>query len=784
MPPKRKIAAPAGRIYKSSLPLKQTTFQEPKKRITSYGKATSKRVPKPDNTLTQMDYVVLNRPFDEENEEEEEEEDQELYEAEFAIPKKSRRKARAVEDEKDGCANEAEKRKRMRRKTTGDDLEEPMPKKDNKRRRRTLGDTPRSSSNFHTQTLPQINSWSSRSESPSVPQEEGSSMFDVPTTSQMAKQRRQTATKTSKSVAPQPGPSPEEPTESMPPPRTPRRRLGSEIPSSQSPATPFSLHSPSSSRRRTPLRDKSMNTPIPFSVSPKASAKKTPKLVVRDTFSTDSQMSRNPTSPARKSSPPKSVRFAEPEGEEVDEFGSHDSVDGSNQVDEQIPMNEQGHMDDENQDSERRELDEQEAASPKVKSEPAPTQPGFQESFSQRSRRNEILDSDAESDANDEDFKQEPEEEDDSELSEEEADEEMQEPETYYGDIGHETQIAVEELISSQELSDDEQESQVAAARKRMQSQRISLTQADLMAPRTKQSDIFISLHPPHVRSIRKRTKDHEFRKWSIPPTVHRLWIYETTPTSKVQYMVAISPAKHPGEIEDERGVGNAEFNAMPADSSEYAYEILGLYELANPLTMADLRAKEWLKGPPQRMAWVKPTVLDDLMGNLRPAIFTKPVPGNFPDSLSTDTQEAEAQLMSTIQQFTQPAPSEHSGTTPILRHDDISSSTLPAPAQYDAAHNISPSQAETVDLSQAGTPRHHHHLPEVIMESPTRPVHYNTPQLPPSTARSGRSDSVVPFSMASSQLLTKSQMLPDSLVNESVPRPPDFIMDSDEESE
>jgi hypothetical protein len=37
---------------------------------------------------------------------------------------------------------------------------------------------------------------------------------------------------------------------------------------------------------------------------------------------------------------------------------------------------------------------------------------------------------------------------------------------------------------------------------------------------------------------------------------------------------------------------------------------------------------------------------------------------------------------------------------------------------------------------------------------------------------------------MASSQLLTKSQMLPESLLNDSVPGPPLFIQDSDDEDE
>jgi hypothetical protein len=452
------------------------------------------------------------------------------------------------------------------------------------------------------------------------------------------------------------------------------------------------------------------------------------------------------------------------------------------------------------------ELEDEPSTTPTIKREPASTQfPPSQMPLSQRKLRIEILDSDADSDGDGEedDVKSE-----NTEIwKEEESDEELQH-ETYYGDIGLETQMAAERLLSSQGSSEYRQESQVlgegGATVSQFESQRISAQHADAMAPRTHDSDVFISLHPPHVRNIRNRTKDHEFRTWALPPSVMRIWIYETAPASKIQYMATIGPAKYPGDILDERGVGNAEFNAKAAGSSEYAYEILDLYELANPQTLADLKKKEWLKGPPQKMAWVRPAVLDDLMGNLKPPIFTRhPVRDITPPSSSTDTQEVEGQLLSTIRQFTQPpsagqalstpflkeeaqlpepVSSHHTGSTPVLRYETSSLEEYSQSVEPESPHRIPPSQAETVDLTQSETPKRHN-LPEVIWESPTRPVPSSTPHLPtPFTRASTRSESIVPFSMASSQLLTKSQMLPDSLLNDSVPGPPDFIEDSDED--
>jgi hypothetical protein len=252
--------------------------------------------------------------------------------------------------------------------------------------------------------------------------------------------------------------------------------------------------------------------------------------------------------------------------------------------------------------------------------------------------------------------------------------------------------------------------------------------------------------------------------------------------------MAEIGPAKRPGQILDERGLGNAEFNAKKG-SCWTAYEILQLYELSDPLSLSQLIANEWLKSAPQRFAWVRPAVLDQLMANLKPPLFHT-AESEGPASSSTDTQEAEAQLLSTIVQFTQPAPSSQQPSSQFIKTEN--ESHVPASSDYATPLTnikIAPpaSQATTVDLSQTQTPRHHS-LDEVVWESPTRPVPSSTPLKLPTPLSAGSEhrglDTLVPYSMASSQLLTKSQLLPESLLNESVPGPPLFIRDSDDEEE
>lgn len=324
-----------------------------------------------------------------------------------------------------------------------------------------------------------------------------------------------------------------------------------------------------------------------------------------------------------------------------------------------------------------------------------------------------------------------------------------------------------------------------------MESQRLATQYMDNMAPRTATSDIFISLPPQHVMDILSRAKDHEIRAYSFPPTVCRIWIFETKPVGMLKYMAEIGPPRRPGQIADEQGLGNAKFNTRTG-TSWTAYEILQLYELSDPLPLSKLKANEWLKEPPKKFARVGPAVLDQLVANLKPPFLHAEL--GVPQSSSTDTQEAEAQLLSTMKQFTQLASSSQALSQPpssqfikpeIGNHEPTSSSY--ATPRTNGKMGPPASQATTVDLSQTQTPRHQS-VVEVVWESPTRPVPSSTPLRLPTPHAGGSQihgpDTIVPYSMASSQLLTKSQLLPNSLLDEAIPGPPLFIQDSDGEEE
>ncbi|KAL5611699.1 hypothetical protein BROUX41_000725 [Berkeleyomyces rouxiae] len=157
------------------------------------------------------------------------------------------------------------------------------------------------------------------------------------------------------------------------------------------------------------------------------------------------------------------------------------------------------------------------------------------------------------------------------------------------------------------------------------ESQRVPLNVIQAMQHPTNRTDIFISIHPEHVLRIADGSKNHEFRKYQIHHEVVRMWIYTTKPESQVRYLACIGSAKQPGEVHDALGVGNTEFNSGSMTGVKFAYEILEVYELNNPQTLATLKDKGWLETPPQKYTFMPPAVAAQLLANLRCRIHPHP---------------------------------------------------------------------------------------------------------------------------------------------------------------
>ncbi|CAG8259622.1 unnamed protein product [Penicillium olsonii] len=124
-------------------------------------------------------------------------------------------------------------------------------------------------------------------------------------------------------------------------------------------------------------------------------------------------------------------------------------------------------------------------------------------------------------------------------------------------------------------------------------------------------TDIFMSIKPEHIQNIALRTKNHEYRGYLLPSSIQRIWFYTSSPTQSIEYVAHISHGKRPGELPDDGGIGNTEFNTG-LKTSGYAYEILILWKLRDPLTLKEAIRDGHLKGPPQKYCWVPLTFLEE----------------------------------------------------------------------------------------------------------------------------------------------------------------------------
>ncbi|KAJ5374196.1 hypothetical protein N7517_006202 [Penicillium concentricum] len=125
-----------------------------------------------------------------------------------------------------------------------------------------------------------------------------------------------------------------------------------------------------------------------------------------------------------------------------------------------------------------------------------------------------------------------------------------------------------------------------------------------MLLPTKSSSDIFMSIKPEHMRNIASGAKNHEYRGYLLPPSVRRIWFYTTSPVKRLEYVARISAGKPPGNVPNDDGIGNADFNAGKK-KSKYGYEIISLWMLKESISLERAISTNILKGAPQKYCWV-----------------------------------------------------------------------------------------------------------------------------------------------------------------------------------
>ena len=108
---------------------------------------------------------------------------------------------------------------------------------------------------------------------------------------------------------------------------------------------------------------------------------------------------------------------------------------------------------------------------------------------------------------------------------------------------------------------------------------------------------IFISIKPEFTKRIETGEKNYEFRKYIPKEEFDKLYIYETVPTCSIKYILSIDKiVEYPNKI-IEKGYGNNDFN-NGLKKSKFAYHILKVEKLDNPISLKELKTKFGFTAP------------------------------------------------------------------------------------------------------------------------------------------------------------------------------------------
>ncbi|MEE3343794.1 MAG: hypothetical protein VZS44_06870 [Bacilli bacterium] len=113
---------------------------------------------------------------------------------------------------------------------------------------------------------------------------------------------------------------------------------------------------------------------------------------------------------------------------------------------------------------------------------------------------------------------------------------------------------------------------------------------------------IFISIKPQYIKLIITGEKNYEFRKYIPKEKINKLYVYETTPTKSLKYIMTIDKIiEYPNKIK-EPGYGNEDFN-NGLKKSKYAYHISKVEELDKSIELSELKSI-YSFTPPQSYAY------------------------------------------------------------------------------------------------------------------------------------------------------------------------------------
>lgn len=328
------------------------------------------------------------------------------------------------------------------------------------------------------------------------------------------------------------------------------------------------------------------------------------------------------------------------------------------------------------------------------------------------------------------------------------------------------------------------------------ESQRVAVATLQNFPPASARTDILLPVSAGTLAPLIAGRQDVLVLPFKVPVQVARFWLLGEG--GILRYLACIDGHEHDPERDNGRG-----------GRGTWSYRAAQVYELNNPACEDDMRAEDWIHGRVTRYVYFPPAVVSQLLWNLRHPLFA---------DLKDDVDDDDGAAMVT----TPAAATALSSSSPLRR----SARLLSTPARLRSPPRNSPSPLRRAHQRpppstmpapprppRAGSARKHHTQQPFVRPSQATTVSQASTVAPPSQAAAGASpiprsagdessESLVfddhggssismPYSgvsgldhLAASQLLTGSQILPESLVRdeEEQEHMPEVIFDSEED--
>ncbi|RJE18503.1 hypothetical protein PHISCL_09156 [Aspergillus sclerotialis] len=131
-------------------------------------------------------------------------------------------------------------------------------------------------------------------------------------------------------------------------------------------------------------------------------------------------------------------------------------------------------------------------------------------------------------------------------------------------------------------------------------------------------TDVILPMQDPYIAQIIDGRKNYEFRKYCLKSSVERIWFYRTAPHSSITHICETQPARtrKPGDTPlEEDGLGNAEYNRRDNDwdGYDFAYYMLTVYELRDPISLKQMKNKYGFKSAPRGLVYLPKSISDDV---------------------------------------------------------------------------------------------------------------------------------------------------------------------------